>query len=224
MVAVADETSNSVIVAAPDEVMSEVADVIAQLDTSTSDITETQIFRLRFADATEMAANLTALYADTGTTARQQRVTTIITTTAAATSSAVHSRTTRTRANGRSERALLQSRVVVVADARTNSVLVSASHATMAQVSLTITRLDADKSKKQHVFVYTLKHGDPDNVATILRGMYSTSTTGSGSSSTLTQPSISALPTRTQNGASSEVSNALSSGSGTSSGSRSGGF
>ena len=100
-------------------------------------------------------------------------------------------------ANGRSERSLLQSRVVVVADARTNSVLVSASHDTMAQVSLTIGRLDADKSRKQHVFVYTLKHGDPDNVATILRGMYSTTNTGN-SSPPSPSPPLSALPTRTQ--------------------------
>ncbi len=64
----ADETSNSVIVAAPDEIMSNVAEVISQLDTSTSDITETQIFRLLHADATEMAAALTTLYADTGST------------------------------------------------------------------------------------------------------------------------------------------------------------
>ena len=214
VVAVADQTSNSVIVAAPDEVMSEVAAVVQQLDTSTSDTTETQIFRLMHADATEMATNLSALYADTGT---------------GTTGNNNNNNNNNYRggqqfrgpqqnqnaASGLSQRALLQSRVVVVADARTNSVLVSASHDTMSQVALTIGRLDADKSRKQHVFVYTLKHGDPDNVATILRGMYQQANS-TGSTSTLTQPSLSALPTRTQNGASSDITNALSNSSATS--------
>ncbi len=211
VVAVADETSNSVIIAAPDEVMSEVAEVIGELDTSTSDITETQIFRLLHADATELAAVLTSLYADTGTTQtgsnnnnrggnQQNRG---------------GNQQGQGATAGRSERSLLQSRVVAVADARTNSILISASHDTMAQIGVTIGRLDADKSKKQHVTVYTLSHADPDNVATILRGMYSSA--NNSSSSTATQPSTSALATRSQNGASSDITNSLNT-----SGSRSG--
>ena len=98
-------------------------------------------------------------------------------------------------------------RVVIVADARTNSVLVSASHDTMAQVGLTIGRLDSNKAKKPRVFVYTLNHADPDNMATILRGMYSTS--NSGGSNNATQPSASALANRTLNGASSDVTSSL---------------
>ena len=98
-------------------------------------------------------------------------------------------------------------RVVIVADARTNSVLVSASHDTMAQVALTIGRLDSNKAKKPRVFVYTLNHADPDNMATILRGMYSTS--NSGGSNNATQPSASALANRTLNGASSDVTSSL---------------
>ena len=43
--------------------------------------------------------------------------------------------------------------MVAVADPRTNSVLVSASHDTMAQIALTIGRLDATDAKKQHVYV-----------------------------------------------------------------------
>ena len=211
MVAVADETSNSVIVAAPEEIMSTVADVIARLDTSTSDITETQIFRLLHADATELAAELSSLYADTGTTqsgnnnggnnnnrgnnnAPQFRGPQPVNNPSAA---------------GQSARALAQARVVVVADARTNAVLVSASHDTMAQIGLTIGRLDSDKSKKQHVFVYTLNHADPDNMATILRGMYSTTTNANGSTNSATPPSISALATRTLNGASSDITGTL---------------
>ena len=200
VVAVADETSNSVIVAAPEEVMSTVADVIAQLDTSTSDITETQIFRLMHADATELAAELTNLYADTGATPAGNN------NNRGGNNNNRGPQPQNNNAN-RSERALLQARVVIVADARTNSVLVSASHDTMAQVGLTIGRLDSNKARKQRVFVYTLNHADPDNMATILRGMYSTTNGSSGNSAT--QPSASALANRTLNGASSDVTSSL---------------
>ena len=42
VVAVADEQSNSVIVSAPDEFMTSIAEIVSKLDTSTNDITETQ--------------------------------------------------------------------------------------------------------------------------------------------------------------------------------------
>lgn len=216
VVAVADETSNSVIVAAPDEVMSEVADVIAQLDTSTSDITETQIFRLLHADATELATVLTTLYADTGTTPNTGNNNSNRGNNNNNNQQNRGGQGNQNANSGRSERSLLQSRVVTVADARTNSVLVSASHDTMSQVALTIGRLDADKSRKQHVTVYTLSHADPDNVATILRGMYSTSGANSGSSAT--QPSTSALATRSLNGASTDITNSLNTNSSRSTG------
>ena len=86
--------------------------------------------------------------------------------------------------------------------------LVSASHDTMAQIGLTVGRLDSNKAKKQRVFVYTLNHADPDNMATILRGMYSTSNTG-GTNNNATQPSASALANRTLNGASTDVTSSL---------------
>jgi type II secretory pathway component GspD/PulD (secretin) len=93
--------------------------------------------------------------------------------------------------------------------------VVSASHDTMAQVEQTIMRLDANNAKKQHVHVYTLGHADPDNVAAILKGMFTVDSTGA---STSVQPSLSRLTNRTTTGASSDVSDTLntSSNSGTS--------
>ena len=202
VIAVADETSNSVIVSAPDEIMSNVAEVIAKLDTSTNDITETQIFHLLHADATELATVLGTLYADASSVPN-------------ANNRGGNNRfQPQQNANAnRSVRALAQARVVAVADPRTNSVLVSASHDTMSQIALTVGRLDHDSSKKQHVRVYTLGHADPDNVATILRGMYSVT----ASNTTASQPSTSRLTNRTTTGASTDVSDTLNT-----SGSRSG--
>ena len=85
------------------------------------------------------------------------------------------------------------------------SIIISCSHDTMEEVALTIGRLDATDAKKQHVYVHVLEHADPDNVATILRGMFGDQTSNANSS----QPTSSALNQRTTTGASSDVMGTL---------------
>jgi len=174
IVAVADEQSNSLIVSAAAELIPEITAVVEKLDTSIDATTETRIFRLQHADATELAEVLTKLYPDTSTNNTQGR-------------------------NGRnqggrggfgggffggfpgqqqqsntgqqSERALLQAKVVAVGDPRTNSLVVTASRDTMMQIAETVGRLDATDAKKQRVFVHQLGNADADAVANVLRGM-----------------------------------------------------
>jgi len=207
VVAVADETSNSIIVSAPDEYMATIAEVVNSLDTNITGVTETRIFNLLHADATEMATVLSTLYSDSTTTSAQ----------------------TQTRGNRGgggggggfpfgfpgaapqasasqpSQRALTEARVVVVADPRTNSVIVTCSHDSMEEIALTIGRLDSSDSKKQHVHIYTLENADPDNVASILRGMFTTN----GADNTSTQTTTDVLSQRTETGASSDIVNTL---------------
>ena len=71
VVAVSDEQSNSVIVSAPEEYMDTISEIVTRLDVSISDITETRIFNLLHADATEMANVLTSLYGDTSSSGGQ---------------------------------------------------------------------------------------------------------------------------------------------------------
>ncbi len=113
---------------------------------------------------------------------------------------------------GLSERALLQSQVVAVGDPRTNSLLVTASHDTMAQIAEMIGRLDASDAKKQHVYIHSLEHADADGVANVLRGMLGDQTAISNS-----QQTGSRLTNRTSTGAS---MNTTDNTSGTGSGSR----
>lgn len=206
VIAVADEQSNSVIVSAPDEYMATISEIVSRLDTSTTDITETRIFRLEHADSMELAGILNSLYGDTTTG----------NTTGAAGRNGNNQRPGGQQAgrpqnnpqnsgNQPSERTLLQARVVAVPDPRTNSIIVNASKDTMEQIALTIGRLDASDSKKQHVYVHVLEHADPDNVATVLRGMFG----NQGSASGANQPASNALNQRTSTGASSDISNTL---------------
>jgi general secretion pathway protein D len=206
VVAVADDQSNSVIVSAPEEYLPTISGIVNQLDTPTSDITETRIFPLQHADATEMATQLTTIFPPTSSTGTSNNTGGGQRGNQPGQRPGQPQQANNQAAGQRSERALLQAQVSIVADPRTNSLLVSASHDTMAEIALTVTRLDAIGSKKQHVHVYSLAHADPDNVAAILKGMFVVDTT---SASTSTQPSLSTLTNRTTQGASSDIAGTL---------------
>ena len=172
VVAVADERTNSLVVSAPDEYMPTIVQLVTEIDTNVDDITELQVFPLKFADAYEMSEILKDLFDESG----QDQ-----------TSSRGGFRFGRggpfgggsERGGGRSSggseessRVQAMTRVTAVPDPRTNSVIVSAASNLMSQIERMINQLDSDSSKKQKVFVYSLDNADVDNVATILRGMF----------------------------------------------------
>ena len=208
VIAVSDDQSNSVIVSAPEAAMTTIADIIGRIDTNIADITETRIFRLEHADSTELSNILTSLYSDSSVPSANNGGSSA----SRGGGSSSSSRRTQTPApssastSSRSERSLLQSRVVAVSDPRTNSLLVSAARDSMSEIALLIGRLDSDDSRKQKVFVHALENADPDNVATILRGMFGgqNSSVGTGA-----QPLSNQLNQRTSTGASSDITNIL---------------
>lgn len=166
VVAEADERTNSLVVAAPEETMPIIEEVVKQIDRNIDAITEIEVFRLQHADAVETAQILTDLFDDQeeenqagfrfgrgGFFGREggER---------------------RSREQDQNQRLQQQNTVVAVADPRTNSVIVSASGELMSQIGKMVLQLDKDNSKKQKVYVYSLEHADADNVAEILRGMF----------------------------------------------------
>ncbi len=202
MVAVADEQSNSLIVSAPDETIPGIEDIIKKIDTSITAVTDSRIFRLRYADAVELAAIITSLYSDTSTQN--------------------NGRNGNTNNNGRrggqqgggfggfpgfggaqpaqgsqqTQRELLQSKVVAVGDPRTNSLIVTAAHEQMSQIAEMVGRLDATDAKKQHVYTHSLQHADAGTVADVLRGML-----GQQTNSNSSQAGTNVLTQRSANGA-----------------------
>ena len=203
IVAVADEQSNSVVVSAPEEAMTSITDIVRRLDTNIADVTEIRIFKLEHADSTELSNILNSIYADdssSGTTGTARRNVQQPGAPAPAGRGAGVAASA-----GRSERSLLQTRVVAVPDPRTNSILVNAARDSMAQIASMVERLDARDTKKQHVYVHSLDNADPDNVAAILRGMFS----NQGSSSSGAQPSSNRLNQRSASGASANITDAM---------------
>ena len=183
VVASADELSNSLIVSAPEAQMPIIEDLVKQVDVPVEDVTEVKVFRLKHASADETATLIKSLFPDTSTQGSGNR----------------SGRTgggggffggfrppgggTTSAAAGSSERALKQNRVVAVADARTMSVIVTASPTLMEQITGMIAQLDGDPSKQQKVFVIPVENADPAQMQQILQTLFPTQNGRSATSS-----------------------------------------
>lgn len=169
VVAVADERSNSVIINAPDDVLPEIEELITRVDTSVEDITELRVFRLRYADPSEMSEVLSGLFPDDSRNSDSAR-------------SQVRfgggfgfggGGGTRTAAAGAdSSRAKKKGKVLAIPDQRTSSVIVSAAHELMDQIGEVVAQLDSNPARKQKVFVYDLQNADPQQVQEVLRNLF----------------------------------------------------
>ncbi len=172
VVAVADEHSNSVVIAAPGDILPSILEVIEKLDEPVSDITEFRLFPLKNADPTEIANVLATLFPDesrtgTGTGNQQQQL-----------------RLGGGGGGGRGNVATSQSQrmkkqvtVLAVPEPRTSSVIVRAAKELMPEIANIVSQLDAGSAKKQKVFVYSLDNADPQQLLPILQEMFQTTTT-----------------------------------------------
>lgn len=173
VVAVADEHSNSVIVNAPEDAMPSIEELIRSVDTNVQDVTELRVFRLEFADPSEMADILSGLFPDDANSRnannnnRGQRFGGF------GMFGGMNRGGGNTGASGNaSDRALKKGKVTAVPDARTSSVIVSADRTLMPQIAEMVKQLDANPARKQQVFVYSLDNADPQQVQTVLRGLF----------------------------------------------------
>ncbi len=191
VVAVADERSNSVIVNAPDDVLPEIEELINKVDTSVEDITELRVFKLRYADPSEMADVLTGLFPDESSSTDASR-------------SQVRfggafggfGGTRGGAAASGSERAKKKGKVIAIPDARTSSIIVSAAHELMDQIGEMVAQLDSNPARKQKVFVYDLQNADPQQVQEVLRNLFESQQQQSRNNRSGNQNQSSALSTR----------------------------
>lgn len=179
VVAVADERSNSLVVGAPDDLMSAITNVVQQIDQPVNDITELRVFHLQNADPVEMADVFAQLFPDETKTSNDQN----------------QNQGFRFGRGGfggfpgfggagrnaqaqtdTSERMKKKGRVMAVADQRTSSIIISAASELMDQIAEMVAQLDRP-AKKQKVFVYSLENADPQQVEQIVRNMFERTTT-----------------------------------------------
>jgi type II secretory pathway component GspD/PulD (secretin) len=194
VLAVADERSNSLIIAASDDMVDAISNLVAQVDQPINDITAVRVFRLVNADPVEMADLLASLFPDetrTNTGNNNQQFQFL----GGRGGFFGRGRGGANAAAQPSERMKKQGRVLSVADQRTSSLIVSAASELMPQIAEMIAQLDASPAKKQKVFVYSLENADVQETAQILQEMFQRTTTSANRNNANQE---SALSTRIQ--------------------------
>jgi general secretion pathway protein D len=171
VVAISEERTNSLVVSAPSDVLPTIEQLVKEMDRTIEDVTEIQVFKLKYADAYEMAEVLTNLFSDKDEI-ESSRGGYRFGSYGRSSSSSSSSRSRSGSSGNSSERMLQQKKVVAVADPRTNSVIVSATAELMKQIALMVERLDDNKAKQQKVYTYSLQNADVEGVSEILRNMF----------------------------------------------------
>jgi len=157
-----------------------VAEIIQAIDQGAQDVTEVEVFHLLYADPSEMATLLTSVFPDDSKSGSQSPV------------QFGGGRggfrglfggggpggggNNSSGGNDQSQRIKKRARVIAVADARTQSVIVSAASGLMAQITNMIVRLDANPAKKQKVYTFSLENADAQQVESVLQEMFESTT------------------------------------------------
>jgi general secretion pathway protein D len=170
VVATSDDRSNSLVVSAPDEMMPTIEEVVKAVDTNVEDVTEVRVFRLKYADPSEMADLLASLFPDDTRSDSNNRNNNFRF--GGGPGGMFGGGRQNTTAGQQSDRQKKMGRVLAVADQRTSSVVVSAARDLMTQIGAMIEQLDANPAKKQKVYVYSLENADVLEVEQILRNMF----------------------------------------------------
>lgn len=167
--AVADDASNSLIVSAPENLMTTITDMVQQLDQPVSDITELRVFHLKNADSVELANQFALLFPNDNNTANanQNRGFRFF---RGPFGGAANQSTP-------SEREKKLGQVTAVADPRTSSLIVTASKTLMPQIADVVTELDASAGKSEVVSSFDLQHADPQDVYQVLQSLFNRNTT-----------------------------------------------
>lgn len=172
VVAVADERSNSLIVAAPEAAMPEIERLVKEIDVEVDEVTELRVFPLQNSDPAELSEILTQLFPDPTTSTQQGGRFGGFGGGFGGGGPFGPGGGFRGAQNNSSERAKKQGRVIAVADARTGSLIVTASRDLMPQIEAMIKQLDQSRAKRQRVYVYNLENADVSQVEQIVRDMF----------------------------------------------------
>lgn len=191
----ANEAGNSIVITDTQANIHRVAEIIQAIDQGAQDMTEVEVFRLEYADPTEMATLLTSVFPDeTKTSGTQSPVQFGGPGGGLARFLGGGGRggggNTSSGGTDQNSRNKKRARVIAVADPRTQSVIVSAAGGLMEQVRGMITQLDSNPAKKQKVYVYSLENADAQQVESVLQEMFQSTTTRNNSRNSQNQNNV----------------------------------
>jgi type II secretory pathway component GspD/PulD (secretin) len=200
--AVSDDQNNAVLVSAPGDIMPGISNLIAKLDIPQEDTVLIKVFGLRHADPTDIVNELYTLFPDPTMQANQQGQTGARRgggpQFAGARGGGFAGGGAAAAGGGLSDRMKKQVTVNAVADARTQSVMVTASKDTMVEIEKMIDELDGNAARAMQVYVFRPNFGDVLDMQGPLQDLFGSTT--SKSSTTQTSALTQRMTTAAQNG------------------------
>ncbi|MGD0086475.1 MAG: secretin N-terminal domain-containing protein [Verrucomicrobiota bacterium] len=217
---IANEAGNSIVVTDTQSNIRHLVQIIEAVDNSAEAETEIRVFHLQYANPTDVATELGNVFPSSSSGNNSQAPIRFggggggpggfFARLAAANAGAGN--------NSSDDRLKKATQVTAVADARIQSVIVTAPKDLMEQIAGMMHDLDVPSQRDQRVYVYHLDHGDPNQVVQVLQNAFGNSNTRS---TTSTQQG--ALETRANAGATSAGNTTSSLGTTTGNGSTGGG-
>jgi type II secretory pathway component GspD/PulD (secretin) len=204
---VANEAGNSIVITDTQANIRHLTEIIKAIDSGAEASTEIRVFRLRYANPTDVASVLSGIFpAQSGTGGSQTPI------------RFGGGRGFPGGAGGRfagffggqggnnnsaqsstQDRIRKQQQVVAVADARTSSVVVTAQKELMDQIAEMMDQLDVPSERDQKVTVFHVENGDPQQMVQVLQNAFGGTTTTARGGTSGSQNS--ALTTRQQQNA-----------------------
>jgi general secretion pathway protein D len=187
---VANEAGNSIIVTDTQANIRHLMEIIKAVDSSAEDSTEVRVFRLKHADPSEMVDLLNNLFPDDSRSGQNAQ-------TPVRFGGGFGNRggfggfgggggfggfggfggaggaaRAGTATGGSADRIKKHMRVIAAADLRTSSLIVSAAKDLIGSIAEMVDQLDKNPAQKQSVAVFHLQNADPQQVQTVLQGIF----------------------------------------------------
>jgi general secretion pathway protein D len=169
----ANESGNEIVITDTQANIRKVAEVIKAIDAGAEDITVVRVFRLNYADPTELSELLVNLFPDDSRSGGS--------------SSPVQFGGMRSffrgggpggggggggGSNNQNSRIKKRARVVAVPDPRTSSLVVTSSRDLMDQIESVVVELDSNPARQQKVHIYKFDNADPQQAMQVLQDMF----------------------------------------------------
>src|ERR1035438_1406294 len=203
---VANEAGNSIVITDTQANIRHIAEIIKAVDDSAEAETEVRVFHLKYASPTDVASEIASIFPSSSSGSSAQAPTRfgggggggggfLARMMANAGGGA--------GGNSSNDRIKKATAVTAVADARIQSVIVSAPKDLIEEIAGMMKDLDVPSDRDQDVYVFKSNNGDPQQIAQVLQTMFqrtsSRSTSGSSQNSALQQRAQKPVQTTSQN-------------------------
>lgn len=203
---VANEAGNAIVITDTQSNIRHLTEIIKAIDNSAEAETEIRVFRLKNANPSDVAAELSSVFPSSSSGSGTQSPIRF-----GGGPGGFFQRMMAGQNNAGSssnDRIKKATQVTAVADARIQAVIVTAPKDLMEQIAVMMKELDVSSTRDQKVYVFHVDNADPQQAVQVLQNMFQTS--GTSRSGTTSSSQNSALMQRAQNNATSTGSSGSS--------------